>query len=52
MKGRAGRKGKDELGETFMCCHKNDLEQVAQLLEADLPAVKSCLVADKCGINR
>lgn len=52
MKGRAGRKGKDDLGETYMCCHKTDLEKVAQLLEADLPAVQSSLVAEKRGINR
>jgi replicative superfamily II helicase len=52
MRGRAGRKGKDEIGETFLCCEKADLEQVSQLLEADMPSVGSCLVADKKGIVR
>ena len=52
MRGRAGRKGKDEVGESYICCHKEDLEEVAQLLEADLPAVESCLVSDQRGIKR
>ncbi|KAI9794190.1 MAG: hypothetical protein M1816_006115 [Peltula sp. TS41687] len=52
MRGRAGRKGKDEIGETYLCCQKSDLEAVAQLLEADLPVVESCLVAEKRGVNR
>ncbi|SLM40041.1 dna-directed dna polymerase [Lasallia pustulata] len=52
MRGRAGRKGKDEIGESYLCCEKKDLEEVAQLLEADLPAVESCLTPQKRGINR
>lgn len=52
MRGRAGRKGKDEVGETYLCCQKSDLEAVAQLLEAELPVVESCLAAEKRGINR
>jgi len=52
MRGRAGRKGKDEVGESYLCCEKTDLEAVAQLLEADLPAVESCLTPDKRGIKR
>ncbi|KAI1610563.1 DNA polymerase theta subunit [Exophiala viscosa] len=52
MRGRAGRKGKDELGETFLCCHKPDLEAVAELLEAELPPVTSCLTPEKQGIKR
>jgi DNA polymerase theta len=52
MKGRAGRKGKDELGETYLCCDKKDLEAIAQLLEADLPVVQSCLMPEKRGVNR
>lgn len=43
MRGRAGRKGKDEVGETYLCCNKSDLEAVAELMEADLPDVESCL---------
>lgn len=52
MRGRAGRKGKDELGESYLCCEKKDLEEVAQLLEADLPVVESCLTPEKRGIKR
>ncbi|PBP19562.1 P-loop containing nucleoside triphosphate hydrolase [Diplocarpon rosae] len=52
MRGRAGRKGKDEIGETYLCCQKSDLEAVAELMEAELPCVESCLVSDKIGIKR
>ncbi|KAI9825783.1 MAG: hypothetical protein M1826_006885 [Phylliscum demangeonii] len=52
MKGRAGRKGKDEVGETYLCCQKSDLDEVAQLLEADLPAVESGLTGENRGIQR
>ena len=52
MRGRAGRKGKDEVGETFLCCQKIELEPVAELLEAELPAVVSCLTPERRGIKR
>jgi DNA polymerase theta len=52
MRGRAGRKGKDEIGETYLCCQKGDLEAVADLMEADIPSVESCLVPEKRGIKR
>ncbi|KAH6709425.1 DEAD/DEAH box helicase [Leptodontidium sp. MPI-SDFR-AT-0119] len=52
MRGRAGRKGKDEIGETYLCCQKSDLEAVAELMEAELPSVESCLVPGKRGIKR
>lgn len=52
MRGRAGRKGKDEVGETFLCCQKIELEPVAELLEAELPAVISCLTPEKRGVKR
>jgi hypothetical protein len=52
MRGRAGRKGKDEVGETFLCCQKSDLEDVVELMEADIPSVKSCLMPGKSGIKR
>ena len=52
MRGRAGRKGKDEVGESYLCCHKTDLEAVAELLEAEMPAVQSCMTAEKRGIKR
>ncbi|TVY30431.1 Helicase and polymerase-containing protein [Lachnellula hyalina] len=52
MRGRAGRKGKDEIGETYLCCKKSDLESVAELMEADIPNVESCLLPGKRGIKR
>lgn len=52
MRGRAGRKGKDEIGESYLCCRKGDLEEVTQLLDANLPAVESSLTFDKRGIKR
>ena len=52
MRGRAGRKGKDEVGESFLCCHESDVAIVAQLLEADLPKVESSLAPEKRGIKR
>ena len=52
MRGRAGRKGKDEIGETYLCCQKSDITAVSELLEADLPNVSSCLSHDKRGIER
>ena len=52
MRGRAGRKGKDEIGESYLCCQKADIEEVAQLLEADLPMVESSLTPEKRGIKR
>ena len=52
MRGRAGRKGKDEVGETYLCCIKTDLEAVAEMLEAEMPPVTSCLTPEKRGIKR
>jgi DNA polymerase theta len=52
MRGRAGRKGKDEIGESYMCCQRADLEEVAQLIEAELPLVESSLTPEKRGIKR
>jgi replicative superfamily II helicase len=52
MRGRAGRKGKDEVGESYLCCQKADLEAVAELLEAEMRAVQSCMTAEKRGIKR
>lgn len=52
MRGRAGRKGKDEVGETYLCCRKNDLEEIVDLLEADLPEISSCLDTDKRRMKR
>jgi len=50
--GRAGRKGKDEIGESYVCCEKADLEEVVQLLDADLPSVESSLTPEQRGLKR
>ena len=52
MRGRAGRKGKDEIGETFLCCRKADLEDVVDLMSAELPQLSSGLATDKQRIIR
>ncbi|PLB45101.1 putative DNA-directed DNA polymerase theta [Aspergillus steynii IBT 23096] len=52
MCGRAGRKGKDEVGETYLICGKSDFEAVCDLLEADMPAIESCLAPEKRGLKR
>lgn len=52
MRGRAGRKGKDEVGETYLCCRQKDLEDVVELMQAELPLVSSCLTSDKQRIQR
>lgn len=52
MRGRAGRKGMDEIGETYLCCQKSDLEAVADLMEAELPPIQSCLTLEKRGVKR
>lgn len=52
MRGRAGRKGKDEVGESYLCCQRKDLEAVSDLLEAEMPPVESCLTPEKRGVKR
>ncbi|KAF6815928.1 DNA polymerase theta subunit [Colletotrichum sojae] len=52
MRGRAGRKGKDEVGETFLCCRKDDLEQVVELMHAEMPQITSGLITEKQRIQR
>lgn len=52
MRGRAGRKGKDEIGETYLCCRKEELEQVVELMHAELPQVTSSLNTDRQRIRR
>lgn len=52
MRGRAGRKGKDEVGETYLCCRQKDLEDVVELLQAELPQVTSSLTTDKHRIQK
>jgi replicative superfamily II helicase len=52
MRGRAGRKGKDEIGETYLCCQRKDLESVVDLMHAELPQISSCLISDKRRVQR
>ncbi|KAL2270127.1 hypothetical protein VTJ83DRAFT_2311 [Remersonia thermophila] len=52
MRGRAGRKGKDEVGETYLCCGKQDLEDVIDLMHAGLPQLSSCLISDQRRMQR
>ncbi|ROV99897.1 hypothetical protein VMCG_06242 [Cytospora schulzeri] len=52
MRGRAGRKGKDEVGETYLCCRQKDLDDVVELMQAELPQVTSCLTTEKHRIRR
>ncbi|KAM0819610.1 putative P-loop containing nucleoside triphosphate hydrolase protein [Seiridium cardinale] len=52
MRGRAGRKGKDEIGETYLCCRKTDLEDVVELMHAELPRISSGLMTEKHRIQR
>lgn len=51
MRGRAGRKGKDELGETYLCCRSTDVDDVVDLMHAELPHVSSCLAGDDADEN-
>lgn len=52
MRGRAGRQGKAPIGETYLCCRENDLEQVVELMNAELPEVASCLSTENRRIQR
>lgn len=52
MCGRAGRKGKDDAGETYLICVKADMQAVCDLLDADMPAIESCLAPEKRGLKR
>lgn len=52
MRGRAGRKGKDEVGETYLCCQWKDRESVLDLMHAELPQISSCLISDKRRVQR
>lgn len=52
MRGRAGRKGKDEVGETYLCCRQKDLQDVVDLLHAEMPQVSSSLITGKHRIQR
>lgn len=52
MKGRAGRKGKDTVGESYLVCRRDDFAVAKQVMEAKMPSVKSCLDGDEGGLKR
>lgn len=43
MIGRAGRMGKDSVGESFLICQKNDHKVAKELMSAHLKPIESCL---------
>jgi DNA polymerase theta len=43
MRGRAGRQGRSPVGETYLCCREDDVEQVLELMTAEIPKVSSCI---------
>jgi replicative superfamily II helicase len=52
MKGRAGRKGKDTHGESFLCYAKNDEESVKKMVTGEMPEISSCLGRENKGFER
>jgi replicative superfamily II helicase len=52
MRGRAGRKGQDELGETYVCCKSEEQAEIRALLHAELPPIQSSLSSSRRGIKR
>ncbi|KAI5852311.1 P-loop containing nucleoside triphosphate hydrolase protein [Tricharina praecox] len=47
MRGRAGRKGRDTRGESYVCCRREDLPTIEKLLNESLPSVSSCLISSE-----
>jgi replicative superfamily II helicase len=52
MKGRAGRKGKDTHGESFLCYSKNDEKSVVEMITGEMPEIASCLGRENKGFER
>lgn len=52
MKGRAGRKGKDTHGESFLCYHKMDQDPVKKMIKDEMPAITSSLGREMKGVER
>ena len=47
MSGRAGRKGKDTVGESLLICKPSEKSAGLELISADIPPVNSCLFDDE-----
>ncbi|CAZ81986.1 unnamed protein product [Tuber melanosporum] len=52
MRGRAGRKGRDTHGENYLCCRKEDLGPVKELINAPMPSIQSCLGGETGSLKR
>jgi replicative superfamily II helicase len=52
MKGRAGRKGKDTHGESFLCFAEKDKNEVEKIVNGEMPAISSCLGRETKGFER
>jgi replicative superfamily II helicase len=52
MKGRAGRKGKDTCGESYLCYSKSDEEYVLRMVKDEMPTIESRLGSETWGFER
>ena len=52
MSGRAGRKGIDTLGESYLFCKPAQLPSVKSMVLSELPPLESCLVESRRGMIR
>src|SRR5436190_21282052 len=52
MRGRAGRKGKDTYGESYLCFTKNDKHGVMEIVNGEMPAISSRLGLESKGFER
>ncbi|ORX86654.1 P-loop containing nucleoside triphosphate hydrolase protein, partial [Anaeromyces robustus] len=52
MKGRAGRKGQDTNGESFLICAPKYLKKVKELIKKTHDPVNSCLICEQKGMKR
>jgi DNA polymerase theta len=52
MKGRAGRKGKDTHGESFLVFAEKDADKVYKMVNGEIPAISSCLGQETRGFER